>query len=385
MTNLLGLLLIVLCMVNSYYFLSLHSFRKKVTRLEHLKPCVDTLPKLSIIVPIHNEQDKLHQALSSLCQLDYADYEVIAVNDRSQDNSQSIIEQLQKNHPHLQTITVERLPEDWLGKTHALHLGLQKACGELILFTDADVVFDATVVTKAVSLLVAEELDHLTLAPHMLLHNPLMKLFLPFQVYSMLISMQPWRIHSTNPKDAIGVGAFNLVRRQSLEAIDGMQALRLNPIDDVGLARLLKKSGAKQSVADPGQLLSLNWYDSITETSLGLEKNILAYFDFSYLKATGLFASYAILFYAPWFGLFSSNPLVLAFGLINIVLVLACVIPAYREYKQPISLALLYPLSALLPLAIGVRSVFLAWLRGGIIWGGQFYSLATLKNFHNKH
>lgn len=381
---LLFILLTGIVAINCYLYLSLHRLRKSIIKLESVKPSSEALPKVSIIVPIHNEENKLKVALQSLCQLDYSNYEIIAVNDRSNDNSIKIIQQLASTENKLKLITIENLPQDWLGKPHALQQGLDASTGELILFTDADVIFDPAIIDKAVTLMLSEQLDHLTLAPYMILKNTIMRLFIPFQLYTMLVSMRPWRANTNNTSEAIGIGAFNLVTKQSMTLIDGFSQLRLNPVDDVGLAKLLKKQGLKQSFANPGKLLCLNWYDSYREACNGLEKNIFAFLDYSYSKTIAIFSVYLIFYYTPVIALFSQNHMITLLSLSNLLLVCGCLAPVYRELELPASYALFYPLTALLPWFIGVRSVFLTWYRAGIYWGGKFFPLKKLKQFHKK-
>lgn len=378
------LLLCAIVLVNVYFFYSLHKLHGRLIALETLAPLSIKFPSVSIIVPIHNEEKKLREALTSMCQLDYPDFQVIAINDRSTDGSQAIITELQRRFSHLSSITVSHVPEGWLGKTHAMQKGWHLAKGELIVFTDADVLFSRTLLKKAVSLMVRDQLDHVTLAPHMLTYSFWMKLFIPFQIYSMMVSLRPWRLHNNHSKSAIGIGAFNLIRRTSLQNINGFYDQKLNPIDDMALARRLKQKGARQAFATPGDLLSIAWYHSLSEASIGLEKNILAFFDYSYLKALSVFLGYCVFVYAPFIGFMLPGLLGSFFSLTSIGFMLACLSPIYKQCKQSPMLAFLYPFTALLPLYMGLRSIFLAWKRGGIIWGQQFYTIQALRANHKK-
>ncbi|MGA7752019.1 MAG: glycosyltransferase family 2 protein, partial [Candidatus Sulfotelmatobacter sp.] len=101
-------------------------------------------PRVSIIVPARNEEEAIEQALRSLLALDYDNYEVIAVNDRSTDRTGEIMEQVAKNSgstPALRVVHHEELPPGWLGKTHAMWTAANYATGDWLLFTDADVIF----------------------------------------------------------------------------------------------------------------------------------------------------------------------------------------------------------------------------------------------------
>src|SRR5580692_6700758 len=111
--------------------------------------------RVSIIVPARNEEEAIEQSLTRLLELDYDNYEVIAVNDRSTDRTGEIMEDVSRSqnphpvaknatrmgHPALRVIHHRELPPGWLGKTHAMWTAANKAACEWLLFTDTDVLF----------------------------------------------------------------------------------------------------------------------------------------------------------------------------------------------------------------------------------------------------
>ena len=126
----------------------------KIPRLEQVAPPSPDdppLPRLSIIVTAHNEERSMEPALRSLLDLRYPDYEVIFVNDRSSDRTAEIAERLSAGDPRLKVLHIDELPPGWFGKPHAAQRGADAANGEVLLFTDADVIFypDARGVRRA--------------------------------------------------------------------------------------------------------------------------------------------------------------------------------------------------------------------------------------------
>ncbi|STX29219.1 bactoprenol glucosyl transferase; CPS-53 (KpLE1) prophage [Legionella beliardensis] len=339
-------------------------------------------PKVSIIVPFHNEQQNLKGAMMSLCLLDYANYEIIAVDDRSTDLSYEIVSQLANKNPRLKLIKVETLPINWLGKPHALHQGLKHATGDYIVFTDADVNFKPSILSKAIDYMLAEKLGHLTLSPKIEVTHFSMKLFIPFLLYIMFLAMMPWRVKSTNPKDAVGIGAFNCVSRETLNLIGGVKSLALNPIDDVGLARLVKQYSIKQGIANSEGLLSLPWYETIRACQIGFEKNIFAFFDFSLIKSAIALLSFLTFIFLPLVSLTLFNSLIFLLSSIAIINIVFAIMLSCHHLKVSKIYAFSYPLAALITLYIGVRSVSLCILRQGIYWGGKFFSLKKLIIFY---
>src|SRR3974377_594758 len=126
------------------------------------------VPRVSIVVPARNEADHIEGALTSLLNLDYPDYEVIVVDDRSEDATGEILDRLQEErrergeelHHRLKVMHVRELPPGWLGKTHAMWQAGRQASGEWILFTDADVVYRADALRRAVVFAERERADH---------------------------------------------------------------------------------------------------------------------------------------------------------------------------------------------------------------------------------
>jgi glycosyltransferase involved in cell wall biosynthesis len=339
-------------------------------------------PKVSIIVPFHNEQDELKRAMTSLCSLDYDNYEIIAVDDRSSDAGNAIVSEFVKKCSNLKLITIDSLPNHWLGKPHALHQGLLHATGDYILFTDADVVFEATVLRRAIDYMISDDLGHLTLSPTIETTNFTMKMLMPFLLYIMLMAMMPWRVKNLKMRDAVGIGAFNCVSRKALDTIGGVSHLALNPIDDVGLARQLKRHSIKQGIANPEHLLKLKWYSTLQACKIGFEKNIFAFFDFSLIKSTVALIGFLLFIFLPIIILPLSHRLSFIMSSISIINVYLAIRLVCHQLKTPKKYALLYPIAALITLYIGIRSVSLCFLRQGIYWGGVFFPLKSLVSFY---
>lgn len=136
-------------------------------------------PSVSVVVPVRDEERSVGEGLGSVLAQDYpGNLEVIAVDDRSTDGTTTILKGLERDHPgRLRVIRVEELPEDWLGKNHALHAGAAEARGEWLLLTDADVRLSPTCLSRAVDYAISNGLDHLTLPPEIVARGALLKGF----------------------------------------------------------------------------------------------------------------------------------------------------------------------------------------------------------------
>src|SRR6185369_10997475 len=165
-------------------------------------------PRVSIIVPARNEQRNIREALQSLLELNYPDFEVIVVDDRSEDDTGRILDEMAAASSRLKVLHIDQLPRGWLGKNHSLWVGSRAAGGELLLFTDADIIMEATVLTRAVALMEQSRLDHLAVTPSLRMPTTFLSMFgASFIIYFSLFA-RPWKARDPKSRCHIGIGAF---------------------------------------------------------------------------------------------------------------------------------------------------------------------------------
>ena len=172
-------------------------------------------PSVAIIIAVRNEQYALKEALTTVCNLNYSNYNVVVVNDRSTDESSRILVELEAEYKKLTVITIDTLPEGWLGKNHALYTGATSSESEYLLFTDADVLYNKDSLNKAMNYCLKNNLDHLTVLPGIISPSPLLKNALLTFVIILTALQRPWAAKIKTSKASMGVGAFNLVKRQA--------------------------------------------------------------------------------------------------------------------------------------------------------------------------
>lgn len=360
--------------------LEISSGHRRIRSLSTVAPEADELlPKVSIIVAARNEQRNIREALQSLLNLSYPDYELIVVNDRSEDDTQAILEQLSAGQPRLKLLQVHQLPPGWLGKNHALWVGSRDASGELLLFTDADIMMEPTVLKRAVTLLEQNRLDHLAVTPALLMPTAFLGMFgIAFAVIFSLF-VRPWKARDPRSRFHIGIGAFNLVRSQAYRNIGGHVPIRLRPDDDLKLGKLLKKNGYRQDVVCGPDYLAVEWYASTMELIRGLEKNAFSGADYSVpLVLTGaLFQLLCSVW--PFVALLVTNGAVQMVYLAAVIILLLMLADSARFHRIPVWYALGYPLVSALFVYIMLRTMVLNIIQGGIYWRGTFYPLHELR------
>jgi hypothetical protein len=231
-------------------------------------------PRLSVVVPARDEADTLSPAMESLLGSTYSNLEVVLVNDRSGDDTGAIMDSLAAGDSRVSVVHVQDLPPGWLGKVNALRLGTEASTGSVLLFTDADVCFEPRALERAVAWVERDQLDHLSLIPHMVSAGVWLEALVGHFGFLFFMGLSPSRVNRGVRGAFAGVGAFNMVRRDAFERTEGWEWLRLEVGDDVGLAYLMHRHGAKARFGYALRDLSLEWYPSITEMIRGLEKNL---------------------------------------------------------------------------------------------------------------
>lgn len=353
---------------------------RRIQNLNSVTPADDKqLPPVSIIVAARNEQRNIREALQSLLQLTYPDYELIVVNDRSEDGTQAILEELADKHPHLKIVTIRELPPGWMGKNHAHWLGSHQATGSLLLFTDADIFMEASILQRAVTYFLAHRLDHLAATPAMRMPSVLLGMF--GVVFIMVFSLfaRPWKARDQQSPFHIGIGAFNLVRAEAYRQVGGHQPIALRPDDDMKLGKLLKHSGYQQDVVYAPDYLAVEWYASTGELIRGLEKNAFAGAEYSVPLVIGGTALTLACGVWPFIATVVTEEIVRKIYLLVVVLTLTVATDCARFHRMNPWYALGYPLASLLMAYIMLRTMLLNLVQGGIYWRGTFYPLRELK------
>ena len=214
-----------------------------LTKAETTIPALP-LPRLSVIVPARNEADSIARTLESLLDSRGVTLEIIAVDDRSEDETGAIMDRMAKiaagrgrgpagGSTELRVLHIASLPPGWLGKTHAMAQASCIASGEWLLFTDGDVLFHPDALRRALQFATANEADHFVLLPTVILRSWGESMMVAFLTVMAVWAMRPWRV-ATGKRDAIGVGAFNLIRRDVYDALGGWEALRRSEERRVG-------------------------------------------------------------------------------------------------------------------------------------------------------
>ncbi|WP_127580236.1 glycosyltransferase [Paenibacillus koleovorans] len=345
-------------------------------------------PLVSVILAAKEEEKTIRETVQHLLQQDYARFEIIAVNDRSSDATGRKLEELRRwsegrpeSRVPLTVIHITTLPDGWLGKNHALYQGYKQAKGKYLLFTDADVRFQPTTIRDAVAYAERQEADHVTMSPYMKSQSFWLRAFVHYFLFSLCLFIRPWRANLDHQhRHGMGIGAFNLISRQTYEGIGTHQTFALRPDDDLQLGYRVKKHGYRQRFVTGNDHLEVEWYPNLQSAVQGLEKNLFSGFRYRFSYALAGMLGQLLFFFFPFIALWIvpgwPRLAYILSAAIAVGLYLLCVRRLTRDSGRE---AIVFPLTVCLLVYVLGRSVFLTLRRGGIYWRGTFYSLRELK------
>ena len=337
-------------------------------------------PLVSIILPVRNQANTVSECVSSLVGLDYPQKEIIVVDGNSTDGTQDILKTFDGK---IKLVEEEPLPQGWVGKNWACHLGYQQAKGDLLMFTDGDSIHSRDSLAKTVNYLETTKADLVTLAPAAILRTFWERLLQPpiFWLIMMFVGGK-WVNDDSKPRWALGNGQYMLFRREAYDKVGGHYAVRDRISEDYSLGRLTKANGLRLRMATASDSLGVRMYSSLPEIWLGWRKNF-----YSVSGNHPLFrAAYRLVLLFTF--------LVLPFVVLAYGIVLAPVMPlnvylmtgafmAFFLWLGPIILdrsirvsplyALLLPFAVLVYIGIGIDSTIRGALGMGFSWKGRVY------------
>jgi hypothetical protein len=337
------------------------------------------LPTLTILATAKDEAEHVEAAVRSLLAQDYPGARLILVDDRSQDGTGALLDRLAATERRLRVVHIESLPEGWIGKCHALACGAALAETDWILFTDGDVILESDAARLAVSLALRAGWDHLAVGPDIASETLGERIYVAYFLAMFIGSQRPWKASDPRAREFIGIGAFNLVRRDAYVRAGGHERIRFEVLDDMALGKVLKEGGARQTVAGHGGRLRTRWHAGVRRLVRGIEKNAFAGARYSAPYMTWAILVLLTASVAPYAGWFQPGvlPKVLsALAWVGILL-------TYRAGRGVAGIRTWHALFMLAGAAVYnyamARSMVLALRRGGIRWRGTFYPLRELR------
>ena len=338
-------------------------------------------PFISICVPARNEERDIEACLRSLLAQDYPHFEVITVDDGSTDKTAEIIESLALDCPCLTFIRGATLPVGWLGKPYALHQAFKKARGEYLLFTDADPVFQPAALTSAMYCMQTRKLDVLTLMPGAQFGSFWERAVQPV-IFGFIGALTRFKkVNSQKYPDAMGVGAFIMFKKDVYERVGGHERVKQEIVEDIAIARRVKREGFNLLIADGKSIFSIRMYHSLREIWEGWRKNMFVAMKQSAIRTVYyifvilcfVVTPYGVFFY----NLMSEKHLFLPSMALSLAIITG--MQLCEELKLEKRNVFLFPLGALIMSAVMLNSMAQILIKGRTEWRGRYCPLPELE------
>ncbi|KIL47967.1 glycosyltransferase [Jeotgalibacillus campisalis] len=362
LVNFILLLFIVLTLINVF---TMPSFKKT----SHTKS-----GKVSILIPMRNEEKNVEDLIKSIKEIHYPSFEVIILNDQSTDKTQDLLDQAIFGDPRFNVITGTPLPEGWVGKVHACSQLSTKGSGEYFLFLDADVRVKPDVIDQAMHIMGKYKAGLVTGFPRFPVAPFLGKLLVPLQHFFIFFHLPNIVANKTVfPAFTAAHGAFMFFERKAYESIGGHRSVQNSLIEDIQITRTLKKSGHKAVLANVTPSVTCFMYDTNKEVWNGFLKNIYVGLGRSPFTAILVSLFYLIFYSAPLFFAAAALWTKEWTWLIPLLLVFIQTAIIDRVTKQTPLHFLLMPLSALALTVLLWSSMIRSATQKGYEWKGRTY------------
>jgi hopene-associated glycosyltransferase HpnB len=291
------------------YLLALHGrYWRTSARLPPLARAPHILPAITAVIPARNEADILPACLPSVLGQEYGGpLTVVLVDDDSSDDTAKVAARLGADHTReLLVVRARPTPAGWAGKVWAMSEGLSAARhsaagrdADYILFTDADIAYRPGTVHALAWAAVSGEYAIVSQMALLRTGSRWEKLLIPAFVY-FFAQLYPFsRVGRPRSRTAAAAGGCMLVRAHALTEAGGLEAIRGARIDDVALARLLKRAGGRCWLGLSTDVVSLRPYERLADIWDMIARSAYAQLRYSVALTAGTVVGLAWLYLLP--------------------------------------------------------------------------------------
>jgi len=365
---------------------------KSMTDSFRLTPYLDkfentskSFPKVSIILPARNEEEFIGKCLDSLIKQDYENYEIIVIDDSSEDKTGKIILEYAKKSSKIIPVSAKPKPDGWIGKNWACMEGYRKATGELLLFTDADTKHSKNVLSLAVSHLISFNLDALSAIPKMLTFDFWTKITLPMISTFLHTRFSALNVNNPSKKTGYFFGSFFILKKKTYEEVGMHEGVKQEIIEDGALGKKVKELGYKMKMVRGDHLIDAVWArDKITLWN-ALKRLMVPLYLQNGKIAIGIFFAVLFLLFIP-FPIFaisillpaetiSAKMLCISAAIASILIYTGAIIEVKIGLKLRLVHALFAPLGGLVVVLGFLSGLIQAKSDSSVTWKERRYSL----------
>jgi chlorobactene glucosyltransferase len=353
----------------------------KNIRIPSIKSLVpDDPPLISVLVPARNEEDNIAACLESLTRQDYPNFEIIVLNDNSEDRTEEIVNALARRNSRIRLVNGRPLPEDWAGKPFACHQLAQRARGKWLLFVDADTVHEPHMLRSVLALAMEEKTSMLSGFPRQLNRSLLQKITVPL-IYFFIIGWAPlwWIQRRKSRRASVAIGQFLFFSRDEYWRIGGHGVVKSRILEDIWMGVEVARHQGRHIAVDLSSVVSCDMYPTASAMWHGLARCLYSVVLISPLALFCLIIIVALLYVGPFYWLFngffmSPMPLIWRATVISqVVMILLIRWLVDARFKAPAISVWLHPMGVFYLVTILFYASWRWWIGAGVSWKEREY------------
>ena len=340
----------------------------------------DPVPFVSVLIPARNEETNIGQCVLSLIHQDYANFEIVVLDDNSTDNTAAIVAAMQENTSHLRLIHGEPLPSGWAGKPFACQQLAHQAAGSWLLFVDADTVHKPFMLRSVMSMALHEKVSLLSGLPRQVTSGLPQKIVMPLMYFILLSWFPIWFLNKTRkPWPTLAIGQFMLFPKEEYWKVGGHAAVKTRIIEDVWFGAEIKKAGGRFIAADLSTVMSTDMYKSVETMSEGWGKWLYSVMALSPVALIAFFAAAYLFLLAPYFWLVHSFALdsgpsdwkLIVLAQVIVLLLMRWAVD--HRFREPVGSFIFHPLGIIFLVLVAIYSAARRAVGAGVAWKGRVY------------
>lgn len=346
----------------------------------------DPAPLVSVIVPARNEEDNIGTCLESLLAQDYTHFEILVIDDRSEDRTAEIVRRLAERDDRVRLLENDHVPADWTGKNYVLDAAARQARGDLLLFVDADTRHAPSGVRQAVTYALTNRLDMFSLIIPIDNVTFWEKTLQPLAGSILAMHFPLWMVNNPRSRVAFGNGQYILFRRDAYQRIAGHQSVQGELLEDIAMARKVKQAGLSLRVAYGPGIASSRMYTCFSQIVHGWARIYFAGMNRSLVRLLLMVAMMLFFSIAPYLlllgalaGLVISGSgatlwALLAVSAATVVAMNTCTARLYGAFRAPRLYVLLHLVASGVVLVIELLAISMLYSDRGLVWKGVRYA-----------
>ncbi|MFL6458107.1 MAG: glycosyltransferase [Nitrososphaeraceae archaeon] len=371
------------------YFIGyiIKSFKRSPTIESIYKYTISKNPKVSVILPARNEEEYIAKCLESLLEQDYPNFEIIAVNDSSNDKTGDIIYEYAKKNSCIVTVNAKPKPDGWTGKNWACYEGYLRATGDVFLFTDADTVHSPYTMSLALGHVLRDNLDAITAIPRLLCKDVWTKITLPMLSNFLHSRFSPLRVNNPKTKTGYFFGSFYMITRRTYEMVGTHKIVKHELVEDGALGGMVKEQKFRMKMVRGERYIEAMWSRDFQTLWHGLRRLMISIHSQNKIAASMMTIAVFFLLFEPFLLVPYSLVLYLQsddfvsqimfdinLGTVCIIILANAIQSKFGVFQNPFY-ALASPLSAAIISLSFIASILSAKKAGAVNWRDRRYTV----------